>query len=157
MTAARASILASLVALIRKELLQAFRDKRMMAVILLIPVFQLTVLGFAANLEFNRADTVIVDDDRTDRSRAFVKGLAADGTFVVRFVDTVAEATDALRANTAIVAVVIPRGYGDDVDVGSPARVQVLVDGSDPTRGVAASAALEQYAGLLSAHEALAR
>lgn len=157
MSAARASILASIFALVRKELLQAFRDKRMMAVILIIPVMQLTILGFAANLEFNRADTVVVDDDRSDRSRAFTTGLAADGTFVLRGVDTVSEAEGALRANTAIVAVVIPRGYGRDVDAGVPARVQVLVDGSDPTRGVAASAALEQYAALLSVRTTLAR
>lgn len=157
MSAARASLFASIFALVRKELLQAFRDKRMMAVILIIPVMQLTVLGFAANLEFNRADTVVVDDDRTERSRAFTTGLAADGTFVLRDVDTVAEAEGALRANTAIVAVVIPRGYGRDVDAGVPARVQVLVDGSDPTRGVAASAALEQYAALLSVRTTLAR
>ena len=157
MSAARASILASIFALVRKELLQAFRDKRMMAVILIIPVMQLTILGFAANLEFNRADTVVVDDDRSDRSRAFTTGLAADGTFVLRDVDTVSEAEGALRANTAIVAVVIPRGYGRDVDAGVPARVQVLVDGSDPTRGVAASAALEQYAALLSVRTTLAR
>ena len=157
MTAARASVWASLLALIRKELLQAFRDKRMMAVILAIPVVQLTVLGFTANLEFNRADTVIVDDDRTQRSRDFIDGLAADGTFVLRRVDTVAEASDALRSNTAIVAVIVPRGYGRELDAGLSARVQVLVDGSDPTRGVAASAALEQYAALLALREAQAR
>lgn len=157
MTAARASVWASLLALIRKELLQAFRDKRMMAVILAIPVVQLTVLGFTANLEFNRADTVIVDDDRTQRSRDFIDGLAADGTFVLRRVDTVAEASDALRSNTAIVAVIVPRGYGRELDSGLSARVQVLVDGSDPTRGVAASAALEQYAALLALREAQAR
>jgi len=157
MSAARSSVVASLLALIRKELLQAFRDKRMLAVILAIPVVQLTILGFAANLEFNRADTVVVDDDRTQRSRDFIEGLAADRTFVIRTVDTVAEASDALRANTAIVAVIVPRGYGRDLDSGGSARVQVLVDGSDPTRGVAASASLEQYAALLALREAQAR
>lgn len=153
----RATILASLVALIRKELLQAFRDKRMMAVVLGIPVLQLTILGFAANLEFNRADTVVVDEDRSVRSHDFVKGLAADRTFVVRYADSVAEASDALRANSATVAVIIPRNYGRDVDSGSPAKVQVLVDGSDPTRSVAASAALEQYAALASLRVSLGR
>jgi ABC-2 type transport system permease protein len=157
MRVARASVLASLFALIRKELLQAFRDKRMMAVVLGIPVLQLTILGFAANLEFNRADTVVVDDDRTDRSREFARGLAADRTFVVRQVETIAEATEALRANTATVAVVLPRNYGRDLDAGLPSRVQVLVDGSDPIAGIAASAAVEQYAAIASLRQTLAR
>lgn len=154
---ARASILATLFALIRKELLQAFRDKRMMAVVLGIPVLQLTILGFAANIEFIHADTVIVDDDHSAESRAFVGGLAADETFVTRPVDSIAQAMDALTANSASVAVVIPRGYGRHVGAGQPATVQVLVDGSDPVRGVAASAALEQYALLASTHLAVAR
>ena len=157
MTIARASFLGSLIALIRKELLQAFRDPRMMAVILVIPVVQLTVLGFAANFEFNHADTVVVDDDRSEQSRAYLQGLAADRTFTLRHVDTVELASDALRAGDAIVAVVIPRGYGRDLTAGRSARVQVLVDGSDPTRGVSASAAIEQYTALLAVREAQAR
>jgi len=157
MSDARASILTSLFALIRKELLQAFRDPKMMAVVLGIPVLQLTILGFAANLEFNHADTVIVDDDKSDQSRAFVRGLAADGTFVVRYADTVGEASEALRANTATVAVVVPWNFGRDVGAGVPARVQVLVDGSDPIGSAAASAALEQYAALSSLEVTLAR
>ena len=154
---ARASVFTSLLSLIRKELLQAFRDRRMMAVVLAIPVIQLTILGYAANLEFEHADTVVVDDDRTVESRAFVTGLAADDTFRVRAADTVAEATAALAANTATVAVVIPRGYGRRVSAGLKGTVQVLVDGSDPVSSVAASAALEQYAQLASTEQALAR
>ncbi|MFO0587825.1 MAG: ABC transporter permease [Polyangiaceae bacterium] len=157
MTIARASFLGSLFALIRKELLQAFRDPRMMAVILVIPVVQLTVLGFAANFEFNHAATVVVDDDRSEASRAYLDGLAADRTFTLRHVDTVEQANDALRAGDEIVAVVIPRGYGRDLTAGRPARVQVFVDGSDPTRGVSASAAIEQYTALLAVREAQAR
>ncbi len=157
MTAARASFLTTLLALIRKELLQAFRDPRMMAVVLGIPVLQLTVLGFAANLEFNHADTVVVDQDKTDQSRAFVRGLAADGTFVVTSADSVDEAAEALRANTVTVAVVVPARFGRDVEAGVPTRVQVLVDGTDPTRSVAASAALEQYAALTSLGVTLSR
>ncbi|MBI4953088.1 MAG: ABC transporter permease [Myxococcales bacterium] len=153
----RATFLAALFALIRKELLQAFRDRRMMAVVLGIPVLQLTLLGFAANIELIHAATVVVDDDRSAASRAFVEGLAADDTFVVERLDSVAEAEAALTANRATVAVVIRRGYGRDVAAGVPATVQVLVDGSDPVRGVAASAAVEQYTLLTATRLALER
>ena len=157
MTLARATFIGSLLALIRKELTQALRDPRMLAVILVIPVVQLTVLGFAANFEFNHAATVVVDDDRSEASRAFLDGLAADRTFTLSYADNVDQASDALRAGSAIVAVAIPRGYGRDLAAGRSARVQVMVDGSDPTRGVGASAALEQYAALRALREAQAR
>ncbi|MBK6512837.1 MAG: ABC transporter permease [Polyangiaceae bacterium] len=157
MSPGAASALSTLFALIRKELLQALRDKRMMAVVLAIPIVQLTLLGFAANLELQRAHTVIVDDDRSARSRELARGLSAEGTFVTRDVATVDEAMDALRSNDATVALVIPRGFGRDVEAGVPVALQVLVDGSDPTGSVAASAALEQYASRVSLREALAR
>lgn len=153
----RATIFATLLSLIRKELLQAFRDPRMMAVVLGIPVLQLTVLGFAANLEFLHADTIVVDQDGSEESRAFVRGLEADGTFVPRHESTIDAAMSALRANEATVAVVVPPGYGRTLGAGRTARVEVLVDGSDPTRSVAASAALEQYAALCSLEVTLAR
>ncbi|MFI5303022.1 MAG: ABC transporter permease, partial [Polyangiales bacterium] len=157
MSLGRVSMLTSMLALFRKEVTQALRDPQMLFVLLVVPVVQLMVLGYAANLEFDRADTVVVDDDRSDKSRAFVEGLAADRTFVVTRVDSVVQATDALRRNDAIVAVIIPRNYGRDVLARVPARVQVLVDGSDPTRSVAASAALEQYAAVVSMRESVAR
>lgn len=157
MSLGRASFVTSLLALFRKELTQALRDPKMLLVILGIPVLQLMVLGYAANLEFERADTIVVDDDRSDQSRAFIDGLAADRTFVVTRVDTALQATDALRTNAATVAVIVPRNYGRDLLARVPTHVQVLVDGSDPTRSVAASAALEQYAAFVSMHESLAR
>ena len=157
MSLARASSWTTLWSLIRKELLQAFRDPRMMAVVLAIPVLQLTLLGFAANLEFEHADAVIVDDDRSAASRDFLQGLGADGTFTLRPVASVDEATEALRANTATVAVIIPTRFGRDVDAGTPAHLQVLVDGSDPIGSAAATAALEQYAQTVSLRATLER
>ncbi len=135
----------ALLALIRKEFQQALRDRQLLSMILLAPLIQIVLFGFAAQLEFKRADTVIVDDDRSEASRAFVDGLGADATFRVRHVDDVAAATTALRDGEASVAVIVPRGFERDRAAGRGVAVQVLYDGSDPTRGVAASAAIEAY------------
>lgn len=136
----------ALLALIRKEFQQALRDRQLLTMILLAPLIQIVLFGFAAQLEFERADTVVVDDDRSADSRAFVDGLGADGTFRIRHVPDVDAATLALRDGAASVAVIVPRGFEADGAAGRGAAVQVLYDGSDPTRGVAASAAIEAYA-----------
>lgn len=154
MSAALSSSLVTLLALIRKELTQALRDKRMMAVVLAIPIFQLTVLGFAANLELVHAKTIVVDEDDSERSRAFLAGLGADGTFVLSRAGSLDEALSALRSNDATVAIVVPRGFSRDLEAGVPVSVQGLVDGSDPTGSVAASAGLEQYAARVALEEA---
>lgn len=136
----------ALLALIRKEFQQALRDPQLLTMILLAPLIQIVLFGYAAQLEFKRADTVVVDEDGSPESRAFVDGLGAEGTFQLRAVPDVRAATEALRDGKAAVAMFVPRGFGRDRAAGRPAAVQVLYDGSDPTRGVAASAAIEAYA-----------
>jgi ABC-2 type transport system permease protein len=135
-----------LLALVRKELRQALRNSQMLFMIVMAPVIQIVLFGYAAVLEFRRAETVVVDHDRSAASRAFLDGLLADGTFAARHVDDPDAAQRALRDGAAQVAVIVPRGFGDDVAAWRPAAIQVLYDGSDPTRGVAASAAVEAYA-----------
>jgi ABC-2 type transport system permease protein len=135
----------SLAALIRKELIQAFRDRRMLFMLLLMPTVQVVVLGYAANLEFTHARTVVVDDDRTEESRAFLRGLGAEGTFEIEPLATDQAAVRALQLGDAEVAVIVPREFGDKLRAGRPARVQALVDGTEPTQAVNAAAAVEAY------------
>ena len=149
--------LVTLMALIRKEFLQTLRDRRMMAVLLAVPCIQLVMFGYAANLEINHIDTMAVDLDHTEQSRALLSGLEADGTFRMRATSDVAVAERALREGTASLAVVVPRGYGRDLARGVAIPVQVLVDGSDPYRGVGASGAVEQYIMLLGVELATER
>ena len=136
----------SLLAVMRKELLQATRDRAMLFMLLVAPLIQIVAFGYAANLSFERADTVVVDEDGSPESRAFVDGLAADGTFRVLEVPTVERAERKLRSGDAQVAVVVPKGFGRKVLELSRANVQVLLDGSDPSRGLQAGYAVEVYA-----------
>lgn len=128
----------------RKELRQTFRDKRMFAVLFIAPVLQLTLLGFAVDLDVDRVPAAIVDDDRSDASRDFVSALFADGTLVP------APPTDGpgrpLEEGTASVVVVLPRGFADDLAHGRTVDVQALVDGTDPIRAQAAIAHVTQLA-----------
>jgi ABC-2 type transport system permease protein len=136
----------SLVALFRKELIQAFRDRRMLFMLLMVPTIQVILFGYAANLEFDHARTVVVDDDRTDASRDFLKGLGAEGTFDIRELRSDEDAVRALRHGEAEVGVIVPREFADRLHAGRPAEVQVLVDGTEPTQAVGAAAAVQGYA-----------
>ncbi len=135
-----------LLALIRKEILQALRDRQMLFMIIAAPLIQIILLGYAAQLEFRRADTVVVDQDRSAGSRAFIDGLGADETFKLQHAPDIAEAIARLHRGDASVAVIVPAGFERDRRAGRDAAVQVLYDGSDPTRGIAASSGIEAYA-----------
>ena len=83
----------ALVAVMVKELRQAFRDRRTAFLLLVAPVIQLTVLGYAVDLDVDQIPTVVVDQDQTPASRSFVDGLTAGKVF-----QRIAELTDAHRA-----------------------------------------------------------
>ncbi len=151
--------LTTLVALIRKEFLQTLRDVRMMAMLLAVPVIQLVLFGYAANLEIQHIDTIVVDLDGTPQSRSLVDGLGADGTYRLQHASDVDHAEQTIVRGDASLAVVVPRGFARDMAAGKAVSVQVLVDGSDPSRAIGASGVVEQYvaqAGLTRAAERMA-
>jgi len=134
---------AALLAVMRKELRQTFRDRRMAAMLVLAPVLQLTLLGYAVDLDVDRIPTAVCDLDRTPRSRALVQGLLADGT--LRFELETLDPDRALADGLVHAAIVLPRGLGRDMQAGRSARVQILVDGTDSVRAQVAVDAAMSY------------
>jgi ABC-2 type transport system permease protein len=136
-----------LFAVIRKEVLQTVRDRRVMFMLIVAPLLQLIAFGYAVNLEVDRVPTAVVDLDRTPESRELARRLAADGTLL-----RVADAADPAEANRLLddgdiaAALVLPRDLGADLARGRPVEVQVLLDGTDPNRATVAAAAVARYA-----------
>lgn len=155
------TILTSLLAVAVKELQQTARDRRMMFLLLVAPAIQLFIFGNAVDLDVDRVPTVVVDRDGTSVSREHVRRLLADGTLegVLQAPDTEAAGRE-LVAGRASVALIVPEGTTRHLARGEPARIQVLVDGSDPNRSaIATSAVLGYFAGasLDVVHERLDR
>ena len=135
-------------AVMLKEVRQTVRDRRMMALILVAPLIQLIVFGFAINLDIDHVPTVVVDRDDTAKSRHDLARLFADGTLVrVAQVHDEAEAERMLEEGSATAAVFVPAGYDRGTTRGEPVQVQIVVDGSDPNRGNVAAAAATRFFG----------
>ncbi len=136
----------ALKAVIAKETRQTMRDRRLTAILLVAPILQLTVLGFAVNLQVRHVPTVIADLDHTPVSRRLARDIVAGDTF-----DLEAQVSDARRAQRrledgdAVVAVVIPRGWAADLGRGRATTVQVLVDGADSNRAMIAQNAMGAF------------
>lgn len=140
------SSLSMLLAVIKKELRQTARDKRMLFLLIVVPVIQLFIFANAVNLDVDRVPTVVVDLDKTQRSASDLRRLLADGTLTkVGAVDSIPEAERWLETGRAAVVLLIPRGFERDVVRGRHATVQAILDGSDPNRAGIASAAISQY------------
>jgi ABC-2 type transport system permease protein len=152
---------ASLLAVMRKEIRQTIRDRRMVVLLLVAPVLQLFVLGNAADFDVDHVPTVVVDQDQTPASREHIQRLFADGTLDVT--DTrmdVESATNEVVIGHAAAVVILPAGFSRALlraRPGDPARVQVIVDGSDPNRSAVAASAVARFFGEASVDVMTAR
>jgi ABC-2 type transport system permease protein len=143
-------------AVVRKEVLQTLRDRRIMFMLVAAPLIQTVVLGFAVNFEVDRVPAAVADMDQSPESRENLRRLLADETLRRAAAAPSAEAAVAmLDQDRAAVAVVIPPRFGADLQAGRPAEVQVVVDGADPNRANVAAGAAQRYFGEVG--QALAR
>ena len=120
-------------AIARKEFYHLIRDFRSLYLAFIIPLLLILLFGYALSLDVDHVQTVVVDQDRTDLSRDFVRRLDASTYFdVVENLPNNAAATDALDHGRASLALVIPPGWTADLAADRESPLQVLLDGSDP-------------------------
>jgi ABC-2 type transport system permease protein len=118
--------------MLRKEFLQFRRDKKMVAMSFVAPVFQLIVLGYAANLDVSNIPIAVCDLDRSSSSRELLRRFTSSGYFtVVAELDRIDNVDWVLDDGTASMAVIIPRRFQDDLEIGRTTSLQLLVDGSE--------------------------
>ncbi len=130
--------------MVKKEFVQMRRDPATLRLMLAVPVMQLFIFGFAIRTDVRHLPTVVFDQSRTQQSRAFVQSLTATDNFVLkREVRSYAEAVGAVDAGEARAAVVLPPDYARNLKRGRTARVQVLVDASDPSASQSAIGAAQ--------------
>ncbi len=134
-----------------KEFLQIRRDVRMIPIIFVAPVVQITVLGFAVNTDVTRVPMVLVDEDRSAASRDFVSRFVDSGYFELVASEDEADAAERwLVTGRAQLGLVSAPAFGSAIAAGRTAAVQVIADGSDAaSANVAlgyASAAAQGYA-----------
>lgn len=137
-----------LAAVFRKEVLQTIRDRRVMFLLIVAPLIQTVIFGFAVDFDVDRVPTVLVDQDRSDESQLHARRVLADQT--LRFAGEAAgigEADRALDDGRAAAVLVFTPGLARDLASQRPAEVQVLLDGSDPNRTMVASGAVSRYFG----------
>lgn len=115
-----------------KEFIQVLRDRRMKAVIFLVPVIQLMVFGYAVTTDVNNVSTAFYDLDRSSESRELARRLESSGYFTIAHTpESPDEVTDLLDRGKVLCAIQINRGFGSDLRKGIPVEVQVLADGTD--------------------------
>jgi ABC-2 type transport system permease protein len=121
-----------LFAVARKETLQLRRDWRSLVLAFVLPVLLLVLFGYAITWDVNNIPMAVLDHDGTQASRGLVDAFLASHYFTLKErIGRDREADRLLVSGKALLVLVIPEGFADDVASGRSAPVQALVDGSD--------------------------
>ncbi len=119
-------------AVARKEFLHVLRDPRSLGMAVAIPMLLLMLYGYALTLDVDNVPTVVWDQSGTPSSRDFISQFAGSRYFsIAGYGWNYPELEREIDSGRALVALVVPRDFADDIRSGRPASVQMLVDGSD--------------------------
>lgn len=121
-------------AVIRKEFYQIRRDKRTIAIILLMPIMELLLFGYAASTSVDHIPTVVFNNDIGSESRRLLDGFTNSQYFDIDYIAFSMEDVEYyIDDGYAKAGIVIPPEFSENIKSGKPAQIQLLVDGSDPT------------------------
>ncbi len=118
-------------AIIRKEFTQTWRDRRTLAIVLVLPVVLLLLFGYAVEMQVDHIPTVVVDNSLDSQSWAFLEAMQTSEFFDIQYyLQSEEEAIRAIDEGRARAAVVIPPDFAASIERGN-AQALVVVDGSD--------------------------
>ena len=121
-------------AILYKEFLVALRDPLTLFFMFFPALIQMVAFGYALDTDVKHIPMVVFNQDRTAESRALVDEFVNTATFsVVGEVGSAEELSRAIRVGRAFVGLQIPQEFTRDLRAGRPARVQLLIDGSNST------------------------
>ncbi len=130
-------------AVLVKEFIQMRRDRITFAMMIVLPIVQLMLFGFAINSDPRKLPTLVELNDNGPVTRAVLAGMQNSSYFDFRGpVSGVAEGEEALRRGDANFVIVIPQNFERDVVRGLSPQILMAADASDPSAAGGAVSAL---------------
>jgi ABC-2 type transport system permease protein len=132
-------------AMVIKEFIQLRRDRVSFAMIIMVPLMQLILFGYAINTTPRNLPTAVLLQERNDIGRSILKALENTGYFkVTHQVESEKEFDRLLASGTVLFAIEIPAGFERAVRRGDRPALLVAADATDPVAAGSALGALNQ-------------
>lgn len=123
-------MLLHILSLIRKELLAILGDKRSRTIVLVPPIVQTLVFGYAATYDLQRAPIAVLDEDRGVASRDLVARLEGAEMFdLVTELRSPQEIAPTIDTKRALMVIRFDESFSRRLHRGLPASAQLIVDG----------------------------
>jgi ABC-2 type transport system permease protein len=146
---------ARIASLVLKEFLQLLRDPQARFSLIVPPLIQMIIFGYAATFEVYHVSTAVLDLDHRQESRELISRFTSSGRFdVVMVAKRPAEIRAAIDASDAAVAVVIQAGFAEELRKGASAPAQIIVDGTNSNTALLALGYVNQIVATYAQDEA---
>lgn len=128
-----------------KEFIQVFRDKRTRFILIIPPIVQMLVFGYAATYEIRHVPTVVLDLDHSQESRELVSRFTSS-----QYLDVQRQLTDSrqigelIEQGKATIGLEIDAGFARKLRKGETAPLQVIVDATNSNTALIASGYVSQ-------------
>ncbi len=121
-----------ILAMARKEMIQIVRDPRSLMIVILMPLIQLLIYGYAVNLDVKHVPLCVYDRDATQTSQDLLKRFQATDYFrIVRVADSYTDLVRQIDFGACSVALVVPPQFAEKLRADGQGSVQLLMDASD--------------------------
>jgi len=120
-------------AVMHKEFIQMFRDRVTFAILIIIPLMQLILFGYAINTNPKYLPTVVLTSDYSPFTRAFISGLKNTEYFSIKkMVKSEAEADNMLATGKIQFVITIPSDFTRTLIRGQRPQISIDADATDP-------------------------
>jgi ABC-2 type transport system permease protein len=141
-------------AMLVKEFIQLKRDRVSLAMIIMIPLVQLMLFGYAINTMPRNLPTAVLIQESSDLSRSILAALENTKFFkVTQLPHTEAEVDQLLASGTVLFAVEIPANFERSVRRGDKPAMLVIADATDPVASGTALGALGEVLQMALSHD----
>lgn len=145
-------------AILKKELIQMRRDMMTLAIMVMLPVVQLLLFGFAIHTDVKHQSTVVFDQSLTEESRDLLQSFTASEYFDIKYVvGSYEEVNKYIDMGKAKVGIIIPPDLTKSIRHERATPIQVIVDASDSMSSSSAIAAAQSIGQLKSQETLIAR
>ena len=127
----------ALVAFMVKEVRHILRDRQTLTILLLMPLVQVVLFGFALRSDVREVRLAVADPVPDNATLSLRNRFAGSGRFTIVAVERHLRAVQPLfKQSRADLALVFPDGFGGKLGSGSePAQIQLVLDAADPNTG----------------------
>jgi ABC-2 type transport system permease protein len=145
---ARANAFSRFAAMFVKEFIQLRRDRVTFATMIIVPLMQLLLFGFAINANPRHLPTAVLMQEESDIGRSIIAALKNTDYFdISRVARSEAELDRWIKSGEILFAIEIPVNFARNVRRGENPSMLVIADASDP---IAAGTALGSLDGIVT-------